>query len=297
MIVIAPWVVGAAIAGVGSVIGGSKSASAARKQAETSNEATERQHAYDLQAYDMAKQKLASDHDVASQEVVLRAQNERKLADYKDAQALQRYNYDLMIRNTEQQSLDQQYWKSDDLYNQQISLNARTAYAGREDEYRALEEIQNEAAFETQELEIENLLAIGKARARGRTGRSAEKSVQSIIASYGRQQSQMAEALLGAGRNSRAALEEIVRDKTSADLTAFASKMLKPGVLPEPIKQRAIPVADYSLPRLLEDFDFGPQPVKGAMASPGAAASMAWGNAISGIAGGIGTSLSMSPKS
>ena len=283
------YVIPAALSIGGSLIGGSKSASAAKKQAEAANDATERQYEYDLQAYDMAKQKLAADHDVASQEILLRAQNERTLADYKDAQALQRYNYDLMIRNTEQQSLNQQYWKSDDLYNQQISLNARTAYAGREDEYRALEEIQNEAAFETQELEIENLLAIGKARARGRTGRSAEKSVQSIIASYGRQQAQMAEALLGAGRNSRAALEEISRDAEAADMAAWAQKMLDPGILPMPLQPLATPVAEFALPRALEEFDFGPEPVKGAMRDPSAAAAQVWGSTITGIAGQTGS--------
>ena len=292
------YVIPAAISIGGSLIGGSKASSAAKKQAEAANDATERQHEYDLIAYDMAKQKLAADHDVASQEVLLRAQNERTLADYKDAQALQRYNYDLMIRNTEQQSLDQQYWKSDDLYNQQISLNARTAYAGREDEYRALEEIQNEAAFETQELEIENLLAIGKARARGRTGKSAEKSVQSIIANYGRQQAQMAEAILGAGRNSRAALAEISRDQEAADMAAWAQKMLDPGLLPMPLQPLATPVAEFALPRALEEFDFGPEPVKGAMRDPSAAAAQVWGSTITGIAGQAGSmATSMFAKS
>ena len=89
-------------------------------------------------------------------------------------------------------------------------------------------------------------------------------------------------------RNARAALNEIIRDKTSADLTAFASKMLDPGVLPDPIKQEALPAPEFTLPRLLNEFDFGPQPVKGAMASPGAAASMAWGQAIQGIASTVG---------
>lgn len=292
------YVIPAAISIGGSLLGGSKASSAAKDQAKASNEATERQHEYDLQAYEMAKQKLAADHDVASQEVLLRAQNERTLADYKDAQALQRYNYDLMIRNTEQQSLDQQYWKSDDLYNQQISLNARTAYAGREDEYRALEEIQNEHAFEAQELEVENLLAIGKARARGRTGKSAEKSVQSIIANYGRQQAQMAEAILGAGRNSRAALAEISRDQEAADMAAWAQKMLDPGELPMPLQPLATPVAEFALPRALEEFDFGPEPIKGAMRDPSAAAAQVWGSTITGIAGQAGSmATSMFAKS
>ena len=68
--------------------------------------------------------------------------------------------------------------------------------------------------------------------------------------------------------------------------------MLDPGVLPDPIKAQAIPVAEFQLPRVFSEYDFGPQPVKGAMASPGAAAQMAWGQAIQGIASGIVSAVS-----
>ena len=90
-------------------------------------------------------------------------------------------------------------------------------------------------------------------------------------------------------RNARAALNEIIRDKTSADLTAFASKMLDPGVLPMPQKPMDLPELDFELPRLMNEFDFGPQPVKGVMASPGAAAASAWGSSIQGILGSAGS--------
>ena len=96
---------------------------------------------------------------------------------------------------------------------------------------------------------------------------------------------------VSAGRNTRAVLEEIIRDKTSADLTAYASKMLKPTALPDPIKIPKQPVPEFTLPRVLQDYDFGPQPVKGVMASPGAAASAAWGQAISGMASGVGGAI------
>ena len=96
------------------------------------------------------------------------------------------------------------------------------------------------------------------------------------------------------GRNTRAVLEEIIRDKTSADLTAYASKMLDPGVLPMPLKAQPIPIPELSLPRALQEYDFGPQPVMGAMASPSAAANAVWGNTITSIAGSIGGAMTMS---
>ena len=41
-------------------------------------------------------------------------------------------------------------------------------------------------------------------------------------------------------------------------------------------------------PREIEEFDFGPQPVKGAIRDPSAAAGQVWGSTITGIAGQIG---------
>ena len=237
------WNVVGAVAGIaGSVIGGSKAGSAAKSQANAANAATDRQYEYDLQAWDMSKQKLIAEHGQQEQAILVKAANERRLADFTDAQALRKYNYDLMIRNINQQSLDQQFLKSNQLYNEQISLNARTAYAGREDQLRQLEEIQAENAFEEQELQIQNLLAVGTARARGRTGVSAEKTIQSIIADKGRKQSAMSEAMLGAERNTRSVLSEIARDQEAADMAAWAQKMLDPGELPLPLEPLATPL-------------------------------------------------------
>ena len=129
----------------------------------------------------------------------------------------------------------------------------------------------------------------GKLRAQGASGRSASKAVQSNMADYGRQMEMLNASLDSSGRNTRAVLEEIIRDKTSADLVAYASKMLDPGVLPMPLKQQPIPVAEYTLPRALQEYDFGPQPVKGAMASPSAAANAVWGQTITSIGGAIGS--------
>ena len=266
-----------------------RSSNEAKKQANAANEATEAQYGYDLEAYRMASEKLAANHADQQNNILLQQANERKLADFKDQSALRRYSYDLMIRNKKQESLDEQFLRSNLLYHQQISLNARTAYAGREDQLRQLEEIEAENAFEHQELQVENLVALGKARARGQTGRSAQKSIQSILAEKGRQQSAMSEAMLGAERNTRSVLEEIARDEEAANMAAWAQKMLDPGDLPLPLAPLATPVADYQLPRPLEEFEFGPEPIRGAMRDPSVAAQMAWTNGITSIASTIGT--------
>lgn len=285
-------VIGSLISAAAGLWSSNKSADNARKQANAANEATEAQYGYDLEAYRMAAEKLAANHADTQNNVLLQQANEKKLANFKDESALRRYGYDLMIRNKKQESLDEQYLKSDLLYHEQISLNARTAYAGREDQLRQLEEIEAENAFEHQELQIENLVAQGKARARGQSGRSADKTIQSILAQKGRQQAQMSEAMLGAERNTRSVLMEIARDKEAANMAAWAQKMLDPGDLPLPLAPLATPVADYQLPRPLEEFDFGPEPIKGAMRDPSVAASMAWTSGITSIANTVGTAAS-----
>ena len=113
------------------------------------------------------------------------------------------------------------------------------------------------------------------------------------MADYGKQIELLEASFDSANRNTRGALEEIIRDKSSADLTAYAQRMLEPGVLPMPIKQQPIPEPEFTLPRALQAYDFGPEPVKGAFASPNAAANMVWGQTITNvgaaIAGGVNT--------
>ena len=118
------------------------------------------------------------------------------------------------------------------------------------------------------------------------------------MADYGRQVAMINESLESAGRNTRAVLKEIKRDKFSADLAAYAQKMLHPGELPEPIVPFATPMAEFMYPREVLEADYGPAPVLGATMSPSAAHSQVWGTGIAGIAGqalSIGSSFIPKP--
>ena len=285
-------IIGAGISVLGSMFGGSKAANAAREQARLQNEAAQRRLIYDEEMWDMKRSQLYADRNHTVNTIEAQARNEGRRAQWQDAVNLQKYNYDMMIRNREQRSLNQQYLRSDQIFNQQLTLNALSAMSGRADEYRKFQEINAEASFDQQEAEIQGLLTEGKLRARGVNGRSITKAGQATLADQGRQMALLNESLAGAGRNTKAVLQEIARDKTSADLAAFAQKMLDPGVLPEPIIPYATPMAEYVYPREWEeDYDFGPRPVLGAVASPSAAASAVWGQTISGIAGTVGGSF------
>jgi len=277
----------AAAAGIASLWGSSKSASAARDQARLQNEAMERQHVYDLDMYAMTQEKILADRTHAVEGIELQARNERRLADFKDASNARQYQYNLQIRNREQESLNNQFFKSDILYHDQLTLNRLAERTAQDNEYRKLEDIQAEAAFDREEANIQQIINEGKFRARGTSGKSADKASQVTYAEIGSALSRINESENNAGRMARAVLDEISQDKVSADLAAFAQKMLPPGVIPEPLRPMDTPVAEFQRPREIGAFDWGPTPVKGAYTSPSAAANMVWGSAISSIAANI----------
>ena len=287
--------VGGAVAG--GLLGGSvgaqihatgQAAEAAREQARLSNEATDRQWAYDMDLWDMTKERIIADRTFATEEIATKAQNERTLAEYKDATNLANYGYQLQIRNREQQSLNNQYIRSNNIYGAQTTMNAVSAKAAEEDELRSLQETKAEASFQLQEDRVEQMQAEGRLRARGAAGRSASKVVQATMADHGRHIAMLNESLAAADRNTQSVLKSIQRDKTSADLSAYAARMLDPGVLPDVVAPFQTPLAEYLDPREVEDYNFGPRPVPGARVSGSAASSRIWANTITGIAGQAG---------
>jgi len=285
------WVgpaISAGVSVVSSIIGGRSQAAAAQEQAIAQNEATIRQWQYDLDQWSMKKKQLQAERQEAVDRILINAKNEGKIRIYKDDANEQQYRYALQIRNNQQLANEAAYKRSEDIYTDTTDLNALSAKAAMDSEIIKLQEGKQERLYDANELTIERLQAEGALRAKGASGRTASKNVQATLADYGRQMEMLNASDHSAGRNTRAVLEEIIRDKTSADLTAFASRMLKPGVLPKPLKAAPIPIPDYSLPRVLSSYDFGPEPVKGAMASPGAAASAAWGSAITSIGSAVG---------
>jgi len=287
---IAP-VVGGAMSIAGGIIGGNKASSAAAAQAEKQNEAAIRQYGYDLQLWDLNKEMIKANRNQAIEEIAARARNEGREVEYRDAMNKLNYEYQLQIRDRQQASNEAQYNRSENIYSSQLSLNQMSEQTARDNEYRQLEEIHTEQAFDRNQAHLDSLAMEGKLRARGVTGRSAMKGYQVTAADFGRQISQLNEAFSSAGRNTRAVLKEISTDRASADLAANAQRMLDPGILPQPIQPLATPRTEWVMPRALGEFDFGPKPVLGAMADPAAAAGRVWGSTISSIAGTLGSTI------
>jgi len=274
-----------ALAGGAVGASGMKAAGAARDQANAANDATARQYWYNVEGWNHSKTVLNAKHEHAVQAAETAQRNEVTLATWKDASAAQNYHHQLQINAATDQASAEQYAKSENIYGYQTTLNSVAAAAGKVDELRKYKEIHTEASFDQQDASLQAMLDEGKLRARGIEGRSIGKATQATLADYGRQMSLLSESLSSAGRNTRAALQQIERDHFSADLTAYAQKMLKPGLEPMPVKPLDTPVADFALPRALGEYDFGAMPVLGATMSPNAAANQVWGNVIGGIAG------------
>jgi hypothetical protein len=275
-----------AILGIGSAVFGGL---AGQAEADAQNAAIERQHKYNMQSWRYGKKSTKADYRHSVKQWRLNEQNEETLAAFKDATNLQDWQYNLKIQDFEYASQMKQYAKSEQIFKQQLTFNKMAQAAANEAEYRKLEDTTKELAFQNQDIVIKALQSEGAAAVRGQQGRSAEKLEQAQFAALGRNQAILAESLLSAKADTGAALRKIANDKFGADLAAEANRMLRPDRMPTPPKPLTTPRAEYLKPRKPKKFDFGPKPIKGAMASSTGAWMGAATQGLSSIAGAIGS--------
>ena len=228
---------------------------------------------------------MLADREFKVREIEQRAANEGQLAAYKDATNARQYNYQLQIRNSQQDTNERMFAKSNAIYQDQLGLNALQEKNARQEERQQLSEIQAEKRYEQNTAYIDGLLAEGEIRSRGQTGRSVQKarSVQTLKTATALTLLNL--SLDNATAASQNAIKNIRTDRTVADLNAYASKMLDPGVLPMPLQPLATPQATFMYPRVYQDYDFGPEPIQGAQISPSSAAAQVWGSSITSLAG------------
>jgi len=279
-----------------NLLGGNKQAKAAEEMARLQKEAEKKQYLYDLDSYNAAKQSAISKRDYAIKEIELRAKNEGKIAQFKDAMNQASYNYNMQIRNQQQDLNDRMYAKSEDVYDKQLSINAANEKAAKMDERRKLREIETEKRYDQQDVYLEALEAEGAIRARGQSGRSVDKAASVAALKASTALSLLDLSLDNATIAAQSAIRDIGRERVIKDINAYAAKMLDPGKLPEPIAPIATPQADFLYPKVFEDYDFGPAPVEGTRFSPSAAANQVWGTTISSVAGTVGDLLGTATK-
>ena len=278
--IIAP-IVGAAV----GIYGANKQANAAKSAQQERNNATEAQYQYNKERWAMDKEKMLADREFKVKEIEERARQEGQLAGFKDASNARQYNYQLQIRNKQQDTNERMYAKSNAIFQQQLGLNALQERSARMDERQQLEEIKAEKRYEKNTAYLDGIIAEGEIRARGQMGRSVQKarSVQTLKTATALTLLDL--SLQNATTASESAIRNIKQDRTVADLNAYATKMLDPGVLPMPVQPLPTPMSTFMYPRVYEDYDFGPEPVRGAMISPSSASAQVWGSSISSLAG------------
>ena len=278
--IIAP-IVGAAV----GIYGANKQANAAKSAQQERNNATEAQYEYNKERWEMDKQKMLADREFKVREIEERARQEGQLAGFRDASAARQYNYQLQIRNKQQDTNERMYAKSNAIFQSQLGLNALQERSARMDERQQLEEIKAEKRYEKNTAYLDGIIAEGEIRARGQMGRSVQKarSVQTLKTATALTLLDL--SLQNATTASESAIRNIKQDRTVADLNAYATKMLDPGVLPMPVQPLPTPMSTFMYPRVYEDYDFGPEPVRGAMISPSSASAQVWGSSISSLAG------------
>ena len=275
--------------GISSLISGLSGQS----QVNAQNKANAIQDAYNLQSWQFGKKRLKADWRQDTKQWRINQRNEETLGAYKDATNLQNWQQELKIQEFEYASQMKQYAKSEQIFKQQLTFNQMAQAVAKEAEYRKLEDSMKELAFQNQDIIIRALQAEGAAAVKGQQGRSAEKGEQAEFAALGRNQAILAESLLSAKADTGAALRKIANDRFGADLAAEANRMLKPDRLPAPPKPIATPRAEFLKPRRPKKYDFGPRPVKSAMASSAGA----WLGAASDLAGGFASSIGVGSKS
>ena len=274
-------VVGAAV----GLYGAKKQSDAAKDAQQANNAAADAQYKYNVQRWETDKQKMLADREYKVREIEQRAANEGQLAAFKDASNARQYNYQLQIRNSQQDTNERMFAKSNAIYQDQLGLNALQEKNARQEERQQLSEIQAEKRYERNTAYIDGLLAEGEIRARGQTGRSVQKARSVNTLKTATALTLLNLSLDNATAASQNAIKNIRTDRTVADLNAFASKMLDPGELPMPLQPLATPMATFMYPRVYEDYDFGPEPIRGAQISPSSAAAQVWGSSITSLAG------------
>jgi len=276
-----------------SLIGGFLGRSAADDANEAAEKAAERQFEYDSLAYTQGVQRTVRDYQFTVESILARERNFDRSRLQQDRIALDNYNYQLANDKYELEIQQRLFNKSEKLYRRDVSSSADQRDLSLESVQAELREGYRAAAFDNEETIIKQLQAVGQATARGVAGRSAGKIQQSLLAEFGRDQAILAASLVSAEEQSERDIRAIQQQFDDAILAADANRMLPPTrkpIRPAPYKQ---PDMEFLLPPALQDFDFGPAPIKGAVAkqSPGLAFANSALQALPEVAGLISYSM------
>lgn len=252
---------GAIIGGVAGLLGsfGGGGSSSNRAQINAQYEA-------DTDRWNYDRATLTQSYNFRLLENATARQNEEARLSYMERSQQLAYRDQLAIRDYEYQNQLRQYQQSERIYGMQLQFNNMAAQSARESENRRFQEILTGMAFDQQDMLVKMLQEEGQIQASGASGRSAGKVLASAVASYGRNQAILAESLVSAKKETKAARRQIELEKYGADLNANARRMLAPLRAPAPSAPLAMPrpvILDPPKPIM------PPRPTKGAVSGGG----------------------------
>jgi hypothetical protein len=254
---------GVVLGGLGAISSSSAQNEARRREQERINQ----QYKYDKQNYRYNWNTTRREYRYRVNETNIARQNQESNLRYLEQTALNDYKYNLAIRDFDYANQVRQYNESERIYGLQKGFNAMAQAQAQANEDRRYQEILTGMAFDQQDMLVKMLQEEGAVVARGVSGRSAAKSLGSVLAGYGRNQAIAAESLLSAQRETNAASRQIALDRYGADLAAESRRMLKPLRAPDPIAPLAMPRATILDPLKPKK---PPKPKKGVNTMPAA---------------------------
>ena len=204
---------------------------------------------YDLPMWNMNKDKLIAQRDEIIRSIELQQRNEKKRAEFQDKNNLRNYQHSLKIR-------EMKYENDVKLKRRSDFFTDKAIQSGIAQQQQEEFQTHQQYAFENEENIVASIIAKGEAAVKSQSGRSAVKAMQSMIADEGRQMAIMTENIINARQDGRARLNDFL-------IQQEAGRMLEPSKGIAPLKPLEAPLSEYELPRALEEFDFGPQPIPG----------------------------------
>ena len=173
-----------------------------------------------------------------------------KIQQFRAKQNIRDYQFNEAIRDYTHSVNTAAYELNEHKISQQLGANRYAAAAASRKEQERFNEQKTARRFSTQEIAIESIQAEGQARVKGQAGRSKMKQIQAEIAKTGRGIEILDQESTAAMREHSHNLDTIALEKYSADLGAYAQRMIKPGKEPIPSMQRLAP-----LPLIVDPFD------------------------------------------
>jgi len=271
--------------------GGSKNNSNdfAKKQATESHKFAKKKYRDEKQALD-----AAFEYKLESNEI--QRENYKEQAKLKDKLSIDQYNKQLEVNYLTDKANTLAFNKSELLYAKNTSLAKRAASSSQDAALAQLKETFMAAAFEQENAYIDSLKAAGASAVLNTAGRTRAQAYQTQIAELGRDEAVLAASLGSAESQFSRDLSQLTDQLDNALIQANANRMLKPTKSPLPIAPYKSLIPKIQDPQKVEDFHYGPEPMKFSVYTPpsqkpsfGSVATGVLGGAATGL--GVGTSL------